>query len=96
MDRGDDFVVVDTLEAEYYRNSHLPGAINLPLEEVDRAEEVLPDKEAEIVVYCMNTMLPASLEAARELAARDYTNVRDYEEGKRGWIEAGLPYESNH
>jgi rhodanese-related sulfurtransferase len=27
------------------------------------------------------------------LAARGYTNVRDYEEGKRGWIEAGLPYE---
>jgi 3-mercaptopyruvate sulfurtransferase SseA len=48
MDRGDDFVVVDTLGAEYYRDSHLPGAINLPLEEVDRAEEVLPDKEVEI------------------------------------------------
>jgi hypothetical protein len=24
------------------------------------------------------------------LAARGYTNVRDYEEGKRGWIGAGL------
>ena len=56
MDRGDDFVVVDTLGEEYYRQSHLPGAINLPLEEIDRAEEVLPDKEAEFVVYCMNTM----------------------------------------
>ncbi len=56
MDRGDDFVLVDTLGEEYYRQSHLPGAINLPLEEIDRAEEVLPDKEAEIVVYCMNTM----------------------------------------
>ncbi len=56
MDRGDGFVLVDTLGEEYYRQSHLPGAINLPLEEIDRAEEVLPDKEAEIVVYCMNTM----------------------------------------
>lgn len=56
MDRGEDFVLVDTLGEEYYRQSHLPGAINLPLEEIDRAEEVLPDKEAEIVVYCMNTM----------------------------------------
>ena len=56
MDRSDDFVVVDTLGEEYYRQSHLPGAINLPLEEIDRAEEVLPDKEAEIIVYCMNTM----------------------------------------
>lgn len=56
MDRGEDFVLVDTLGEEYYRQSHLSGAINLPLEEIDRAEEVLPDKEAEIVVYCMNTM----------------------------------------
>ena len=56
MDRGENFVLVDTLGDEYYQQSHLPGAINLPLEEVDRAEEMLPDKEAEIVVYCMNTM----------------------------------------
>ncbi len=56
IDRGEDFVLVDTLGEEYYRQSHLPGAINLPLENIDRAEEVLPNKEAEIVVYCMNTM----------------------------------------
>jgi 3-mercaptopyruvate sulfurtransferase SseA len=48
MDRGEDFVLVDTLGEEYYRHSHLPGAIILPLEEIDRAEEVLPDKEADI------------------------------------------------
>jgi rhodanese-related sulfurtransferase len=56
MDRGENFVLVDTLGEEYYRQSHLPGAINLPLEKIDRAEEVLPDKQAEIVVYCINTM----------------------------------------
>ena len=56
MGRGDEFLLVDTLGAEYYEESHLPGAINLPLEEIDRAEEVLPDREAEIIVYCMNTM----------------------------------------
>lgn len=55
LDRGDDFVLVDTLGEEYYRHSHLPGAINLPLESVERAGEVIPDKEAEIVVYCMNS-----------------------------------------
>ena len=50
MDRGDDFVLVDALGEEYYRQAHLLGAINVPLEEIDRAEEVLPDKEVEIVV----------------------------------------------
>jgi hypothetical protein len=30
------------------------------------------------------------------LEALGYLNVRDYEEGKQGWIEAGLPVESDH
>jgi len=34
--------------------------------------------------------------AARELAALGYTNVRDYAEGKQDWIDAGLPAESDH
>ena len=54
MDRGDQFFLVDTMEEPYYRHSHLPGAINIPLEEIERATEVIPDKDAEIVVYCMD------------------------------------------
>lgn len=54
MDRGDEFVLVDTLGEPYYRHSHLPGAINLPLAEIGRAEEVVPDKDTEIVVYCID------------------------------------------
>ncbi len=56
MDRGDEFVLVDALLARHYESSHLPGAVNLPYEFVDEAEVLLPDKDAEIVVYCMNTM----------------------------------------
>ncbi len=54
MDRGDEFFLVDTLEEQYYRHSHLPGAINIPLEEIERAPEEISDKGAEIVVYCMD------------------------------------------
>src|ERR671932_570407 len=60
MDRGDDFVLVEALSARHYESTHLPGAINLPLEFVDEAEKVLPDKDAEIVVYCMNPDCAAS------------------------------------
>lgn len=53
MDRGDEFTLVETLSEEQYRQAHLPGAINLPPDSVtDRAGEVLPDKNADIVVYC--------------------------------------------
>ncbi len=49
----DNFVLVETLAPEKYAHSHLPGAINLPPDRVrELAPTVLPDKNAEIVVYC--------------------------------------------
>ena len=52
MDRGEEFFLVEALDERFYQHSHLPGAINLPPKALDRAEELLPDKGAEIVVYC--------------------------------------------
>ena len=54
VNRGEDLVLVDTVAERYYRHSHLPGAIHLPVDEIrERAPELLPDKDAEIVVYCI-------------------------------------------
>lgn len=53
LDRGDDFVLVETLSEEQYRHAHLPGAVNLPPDQVrELAPEVLPSKDADVVVYC--------------------------------------------
>jgi rhodanese-related sulfurtransferase len=53
MDRGDPFVLLEVLAPKYYRHSHLPGALNLPPGKVgEMAPDLLPDKEAEIVLYC--------------------------------------------
>jgi rhodanese-related sulfurtransferase len=54
---------------------------------------LLPDTEAEIVLYCWDAECPTSLQAARDLAAMGYTNVREYGEGKKAWIVGGLPVE---
>ena len=91
--RGDDFVLVEALSQRHYESSHLPGAINLPYEFVDEAEKVLPDKDAEIVVYCMNPDCVASREEARELGEMGYQRVFHYAAGKQDWIRAGLPIE---
>jgi rhodanese-related sulfurtransferase len=93
MDRGETFVLVDALGPEHYASSHLPGAVSLPYEFVDEAERVLPDKRAEIVVYCMNEGCSASGEEVRELTEMGYTNVRHYAAGKQDWMRAGLPVE---
>jgi rhodanese-related sulfurtransferase len=53
IDRHDDFTLVETLPEKSINNGHLPGALHLPLDQVAAlAPEVLPDKNAEIVVYC--------------------------------------------
>jgi rhodanese-related sulfurtransferase len=53
MNRGENFLLVETLSALAYEAQHLPGAINLPPDQVEtRASQVLPDKRKEIVVYC--------------------------------------------
>ena len=53
IDRKVNFLLVETLPATAYHHNHLPGAINLPPDSVSKlAPQLLPDKGAEIVVYC--------------------------------------------
>ncbi len=45
--------ILDVLPAISYAEAHIPGAINLPLEQLhDHARELLPDLNADIAVYC--------------------------------------------
>ena len=45
--------IIDVLPKEAYTREHISGALNLPLAEITlRAPEVLPDRTAEIAVYC--------------------------------------------
>lgn len=94
--RHDHFRLVEiSPEADYHR-AHLPGAINLPLNQVARlALKRLRDRNAEIVLYCDGSESEPAEEAARELSERGYTNVREYAEGKQDWIDTGLPIESD-
>jgi len=95
LDRGEPVTIVEALPEEYYRKAHLPGALLLPHDLVDiLAPTLLPDKGAEIVVYCANLPCQNSEEAATRLSELGYTNVRDYAEGKQDWIDAGFPTES--
>jgi len=52
-DRGEHFKLVETLPELAFVKAHLPHAIHLPPDRLrELAPKVLPDKEAEIVVYC--------------------------------------------
>lgn len=87
-------VLVEALPEKYYRDWHLPGARHMPHDEVDSlAPRVLPDKSAEIVVYCANRSCQNSHAAAGRLEQLGYENVSVYAGGKQDWSEAGLAVE---
>ena len=95
LDRGAPVTLVEALPPSYYHEAHLPGALNLPHDQVaELAPSLLPDKHAAIIVYCANAPCQNSGIAARKLTALGYTDVRDYNEGKQDWMDAGLPTES--
>jgi rhodanese-related sulfurtransferase len=94
IESGDDFVLVDALAPMSYAASHLPGAVNMPPEWVDeRAARLIPERTSEIVVYCSDSACDASVTVAGRLIELGYRNVLHYAEGKRDWMDAGLPLE---
>lgn len=92
IDRGDDFTLFEVLPHMYFRKHHLPTAKNLPPTQVATlVPELVPDRAAEIVLYCWDDDCPTSGWARTELEAMGYTNIREYSGGKKEWIDAGLP-----
>jgi rhodanese-related sulfurtransferase len=94
IDRAEPFVLIEALPEEEYRKGHLPGAICVPPDQVVHlVPELCPDRSAEVVVYGGDQESLAAPQAARELAALGYTNVRVYRGGKKDWIEHDQPIE---
>jgi rhodanese-related sulfurtransferase len=94
IERHDPIVIAEALPERYWRKEHLPGAVALPLDEVDaRAERLFPDRTAAVVVYCADVECQNSHIAAERLVELGYADVRVYEGGKADWREAGLPLE---
>jgi rhodanese-related sulfurtransferase len=56
LDQKQKVFVIETLAPERYREGHIPGALNIPPEQIrELAPKLLPNKGAEIVTYCTNT-----------------------------------------
>ena len=86
-------VLVEALGGGFFADAHLPGAINVPASDVDRlAPSLLPDIEADIVVYCSRTCR-SSQTVARRLQDLGYRHVVVYGGGKEEWVEQGYPVE---
>ena len=77
MDSGEEHIILDTREQDEYDEGHIPGAILIPYTEIEnKAEEMLPDKDKLILVYCRSGR--RSKIAAESLAKLGYTNVKEF------------------
>jgi len=96
MDSKQSMHIIEALPQQYFDDAHIPGAINIPHDEVrDRAEYLLPDKAAFVVVYCANSPCKNSKLATNTLLQMGYSNAFEYVEGKQDWIDAGYPIEES-
>jgi rhodanese-related sulfurtransferase len=94
LDAGEDFVLIEALPRQYWAKAHIPGAVNLPHDQVRAlAAELIPDKDREIVVYCADTACPNSGIAAKALTDLGYRRVSEYIEGKADWQAVGYALE---
>ena len=72
-----DYIILDVRTAEEFADGHIPGAVNIPNEEIGTAEIAkLPNKSQLILVYCKSGR--RSKLAAEKLAKLGYTNIVEF------------------
>jgi rhodanese-related sulfurtransferase len=87
--KRDDVVVLDVRPPDEYASGHIPGAVSVPLEELEQRLASLP-RDTEIVAYCRGPyclLAPQAVELLRERGFR----ARRLEDGLPEWRLAGLP-----
>jgi len=89
--------LVTVLDVQEYAAGHVPGAINIPLQELEQRLEELENQEGEnreIVAYCRGPHCVLAFDAVAHLRERGI-NARRLEDGYPEWKTAGLPVEKS-
>ena len=92
LDRGETFHFIDVREDSEYAVDRAAGARHLGRGVLERdIESSIPDKDAEIVLYCGGGFRSAL--AAQSLQKMGYRHVTSMDGGIRAWRESGYPIE---
>ncbi|MEJ6781127.1 ArsR/SmtB family transcription factor [Aminobacter sp. Piv2-1] len=83
--------VLDVRPEDEFVAGHLPGALNIPVSDLQRRLGELPS-DREVIAYCRGPYCVLSFEAVAALRAKGYL-VRRLEDGYPEWKAAGLPVE---
>ncbi len=84
-----DAVLLDVRTKNEYQIVHLPGSINLPLNQVKGARNIIPHTDTPVFVYCVSGARAGK--AVKRLTKMGYTNCRSIGglNGYRGTVEKG-------
>jgi molybdopterin/thiamine biosynthesis adenylyltransferase len=92
LEAGEPYVLVDVREKDEVRQGYIPGAVHLPRGFLEmQAEQKLPDRNANLVVYCAGGVRSAF--AAKSLLELGYANVESANPGFVRWKDLGFPVE---
>jgi molybdopterin/thiamine biosynthesis adenylyltransferase/rhodanese-related sulfurtransferase len=92
VDGGGPATFVDVRERDEWEEGHIPGAVWVPRGNLEsRIEQTVPDKDAEIVLYCAGGSRSAF--AAKTLGELGYTNVVSLAGGFAEWKRSGYSYD---
>jgi rhodanese-related sulfurtransferase/biotin operon repressor len=83
--------VLDVRPPEEFSAGHLPGAVNIPIHELEKRLSELP-KRKEVVAYCRGPYCLMSYDAV-QLLRRKGLKARRLQAGLPEWRHAGLPIE---
>lgn len=86
-----DLIILDARSGKYDDGKRIPGAKQLAASADTKtiAEIAGADKNAKIITYCSNLKCKASSKLAAKLKEAGYTNVTEYHEGIKGWVDGG-------
>ncbi len=85
LDVREPMVLVDMRKPAAYRAAHLPGAISLPMAELERRYREIP-KASRVILYCQCPLEDIGSVHAF-LASLGYRNHVVLEDGFEGWVK---------
>jgi rhodanese-related sulfurtransferase len=90
----DKAVVIDVCEPDEFARSHVIGAKNLPLGQLeDKLAQVVKNKSAHVIMVCQ--VGARSARAAATARKLGYDNVQSLSGGLRAWVAASMPTEKS-
>ena len=93
MENHDKFRLVDVLSEDSFKQGHIPGSINIPVDKLEKAAGKKLKKTDNVIVYCAGYTCHASTNAARILLNMGYKKVLDFKGSKKTWVDSGFELE---